>query len=66
MNQLRLKNDRFKIKTLGNLPIIIEDSIVHTSTNEEKLKVVNLKPVGLRNIRIFTESCPINFPMHRL
>ena len=42
MNQLSLRNSRFKFKTSWNLPTILEECVEYTSTNNEKIKDVNM------------------------
>jgi hypothetical protein len=56
MNRLSLRNNRLKLETLGELQIILEESIVeYIQMNKAKLEDVNMYPVGFRITRILTD-----------
>ena len=40
--KLSLRNNRFKFKTAGKLPVILEEFIEYTQFNEGKLEDVNM------------------------
>ena len=43
MNRLSLRNNRLKLGTLGELPVLLEESIGEYASNEEaKLEDVNM------------------------
>jgi hypothetical protein len=48
MNQLNLKLNRLKLKTLGKIPIIFEE---YPQISKGKPKDYNMEPVGLGNPR---------------
>ena len=55
MSQLRLKNNRFKFKTLGKSRIVLEESVNYSFINKGKLKDINRNRLDLDRTPISTD-----------